>query len=161
MTSNKARSAAFAAEVVLAFHAAGFTSAVKAPEPKGLDPAERVRGSVLGLPITISTRSRQTLDLSGAMDEARREAQAEGRDLYVSIQRRRSHTVKDAYCTLPLSALLRVLARLHPELLSEQAAGGEISVPGSARAPSQSAHLLVVEPGAEMSASAGSRSAHP
>jgi len=49
--------------------------------------------------------------LAVAADEVRREALAEGNDIFVSIQARRGHPVEDAYATMPLSVLLKLLQR--------------------------------------------------
>ncbi len=108
----------FGNEVLLALHAAGFIAAHKAPQ--SASDAPRVRGDILGVPgVTIAVRNQRDIALAEAADEVRREALAEGNDIFVSIQARRSSNdddnVLNAYCTLPMHVLLKVLQRLdHP-----------------------------------------------
>ena len=84
MTSLKGAAYNFRSEVLLALHAAGFGSATKPREYKGLDPAERVHGDILGVQgVTIATRNQRDLALSKAVDEAKREADHEGNALWV------------------------------------------------------------------------------
>ena len=55
--SNKGDSHAFRNEVLLALHAAGLTTARKPQEPKGIPVSGRVRGDIVGLPVTIAVRN--------------------------------------------------------------------------------------------------------
>ncbi len=119
--SSKGESYAFRDQVVLALHDAGFTSAHRPGEPRGRSAAEKVRGDVLGLPVTIAVRNTVHLDLSGALREAQREAHAEGHELYVSVQSRRGHPVENSFVTTDLATWLRMLARLHPEAVTRHA----------------------------------------
>lgn len=124
MSSLKGKAYEFANEVALAFIDAGFTTVRRPGEPKGLRREERVRGDLLGLPLTVACRNQVTLDLPSAMREVKAEARAEGRDVYVSIQRRRNmsptepYDVGSSFVTTDLATFLRLLARLHPELVS-------------------------------------------
>lgn len=116
--SNKGAAYAFANEVALAHVEAGFASVRRPGEPKGLDPAARVRGDLLGLPLTTGVRNQVTLDLPSAIREVQAEARAEGHAVYVSIQRRRGCPVEDAFVTTDLRTWLLLLARLHPEAVT-------------------------------------------
>lgn len=121
--SQKGKAYQFANEVALAHVAAGFTSVRRPGEPKGLPAAERVRGDLLGLPLTVACRSNNTLDLPAAMREVQAEAQAEGHDHYVSIQRRRAmngqpHDVLDSFVLTDLRTWLQLLAKIHPEAVT-------------------------------------------
>lgn len=123
MTSNKGANYRFATEVALAHHERGFTTVRRPGEPKGVDAADKVRGDLVGLPVTTAVRACRTMDLPAAMREVQAEARAEGRDMYVSIQRRRAmngqpHDVLDSYVVLDLRCWLDVLARLHPEAVT-------------------------------------------
>ena len=123
--SNKGEAAAFRSEVLLLLHEAGFHSARRPPEPKNVAAADKVHGDIIGLPITVAVRSSQTLDLSGALNEAKREAHAEGLDHYISIQRRRAmhgktHDGLDSFVTTDLRTMLSLLAQLHPEAVTTQ-----------------------------------------
>ncbi len=113
--SNKGQAYAFRSEVLLLLHEHGFHGARKPDEPKGVPAAQKVHGDIVGLPFTIAVRSSATLDLSGSLTEARREAQAEDTDVYVSVHKRRGHPVEDSYVVTDLATWARVLARLHPE----------------------------------------------
>lgn len=121
--SNKGTQAAFANEVALAFLEHGFTSVRRPGEPKGLAPAARIRGDLVGLPVTTAVRACRTMDLPAAIREVQEEAQAEGNDLYVTVQRRRNmssepYDVLDSFCVLDLRSWLKIVARLHPEAVS-------------------------------------------
>lgn len=111
---NKARASWFRAEVCLLLHDAGFTSARRRSEPKGLSQAlreERDVGDILGLePWCIGVRSSQTIDLSGSLDEAAREAANAKTDLFASIQLRKGHPTGQSYVTMPLHVFVKVLA---------------------------------------------------
>lgn len=113
MTANKAAAAHFRAEVLLAFHQHGFTSAHRSPETKNAPESKRVHGDIRGLPDwTIATRNQRDLSLAEAADEVEREARAEGSRFWVSVQARRDRPILDAYATMPLHVLLEVLTSL-------------------------------------------------
>lgn len=118
MSSNKGRSYAFRNDVLLLLHEHGFRSATKPGEPRGLSPNDKVRGDILGLPVTTAVRCSKTLDLSNSLNEAQREAEAEGNDVFVSILARRSHPVEESFVVTSLDVWLSVLARLHPEAVT-------------------------------------------
>lgn len=117
MASNKGSNYAFQNEVVLAFNEAGLTGVRRRRELKGLPPAAKVRGDLIGCPVTTAIRNGQRYDLAAALAEARAEAAAEHAELYVSIQSRRGRSVEDSFVVTDLRCWLRVLARLHPELV--------------------------------------------
>lgn len=115
--SNKSASYRFRSEVLLALHAAGFQAAHKAAEPKGVPHGDRrPHSSILGVPgLSIRTRNRQGLDLSGAVAEVQRAALAEGNDHFVSVQHAKGQdSVQDAYATTTLRCFLDLISRLPP-----------------------------------------------
>jgi hypothetical protein len=114
--SLKGENYAFRDQVVLLHHDRGLTSARRAGEPRN---QQQPRGDVLGLPVTVAVRNAVTIDLSGALREAQAEAEAEGHDVYVSVQRRHGQPVEQSFVTMPLDVWLTVLRRMHPELVSE------------------------------------------
>lgn len=116
--SNKGDSYIFRDRVALAHVEAGFTTVRRAGEPKGLSASERIRGDLEGLPVTVGVRNHLTPDLSEALREVQAESQAEGTGTYVSIQRRRGADVLDSFVTTDLRTWLRILARLHPEVVA-------------------------------------------
>lgn len=121
--SLKGKAYEFANEVALAFIDAGYTSVRRPGEPKGLPLAERVRGDLLGLPLTVACRNQNTLDLPSAMREVQAEARAEANEHYISIQRRRAmngepHDVLDSFVTTDLRTMLSLLRQLHPPTVS-------------------------------------------
>ena len=118
---NKARSIAFRNEILLHFHARGFRSAARKKEPKGMSLHELMkvdRGDIVGLPWTILARNQLTIDASAMQDLAKNAALDNGHELYAVIQSRRTRDVSESYVTLPLSVFTRVLARLHPEIVT-------------------------------------------
>lgn len=104
----------FRDQVLLALHAAGYIAAHKAPQSASNAP--QVHGDILGVPgVTIAVRNQRHIALAEAADEVKREALAEGNPVYVSIQARRSsndENALNAYCTMPLHVLLKMLQRL-------------------------------------------------
>jgi hypothetical protein len=113
VTSLKGANYAYRAEVVAALNDAGLLTAAAAPEAKGREGEQRrCGGDIVGvLGWTVAVRNQRDLALSEAADEVAREAQAEGSNLYVSIQHRTGHPVASSYCTMPLSVLLNLLPR--------------------------------------------------
>jgi hypothetical protein len=111
-SANKAQSLAYRNAVILYLHAAGFPKADSRPEMKGLTFKEREAndvGDIVGLPWTLGVRNHQTIDLSGAQDQVKAEAQRAGSDLFASIQQRRGRSIAESYVTMPLSTFLTVL----------------------------------------------------
>ncbi len=105
----------FRDQVLLAMHQAGFVDAHKAPQSTSAAP--QVRGDILGMGLTVAVRCQRDMALAEAADEVEREALAEGNDIFVSIQARRNthgndDNVLNAYATMPLHVLLKVLQRL-------------------------------------------------
>jgi len=106
-------------ELALFFHEVGFpsvrraTGAVAKPIRQVLD-----HGNLIGLPWTLAVRNQQNLNLSAAVDEVADEAALNGTQLFASIQRRHgSADTVDAYVTMPLHVFVKVLYKLHPELI--------------------------------------------
>lgn len=104
----------FGDQVLLALHSAGCIAAHSAPQ--SASGAPKVRGDILGVPgVTMAVRNQRDIALAEAADEVRGEALAEGNDIFVSLQARRGRSVEDAYATMPLHELLKMLQRLdHP-----------------------------------------------
>ena len=71
-----------------------------------LDPCD-----ITGLPFALAVRCTATLDLSGALNEAKAWAEASGTTAYAAIHRRKGYPVDSAYVTLPLCLFADVLRR--------------------------------------------------
>lgn len=101
----------FRDQVLLALHSAGVVEAHSAPH--SASGAPQVRGDILGVPgVTIAVRNQREIALAVAADEVRREALAEGNDVFVSVQARRGHAVENAFATVPLHVMIKLLQRL-------------------------------------------------
>lgn len=116
--SNKGASYEFRNDVLLLLHEHGFWSATKPGEPRGLAPEDKVRGDILGLPVTTTVRCAQTPKLSTYVTEAQREARAEGNDVHVTVVKRRDHPTAESFVVTSLDVWLFILARLHPEAVT-------------------------------------------
>lgn len=115
--SSRVRNYQFRDQCILYLRDEGFTSADARPEVKGLPRNQRElldHGDIVGLPWVLGCRAQQNIDLSGSLDEAKREAERAGVTTYASIQLRKAHSVKDAYVTMPLSVFTDVLRRYGP-----------------------------------------------
>ena len=78
-------------------------------------------GDIVGLPWTLGVRCQQTIDLSGAQDQVKVEAQRAGSELFASIQQRRGRSIAESYVTMPLSTFLTVL-RAAPGIAGQRTA---------------------------------------
>lgn len=115
--SNKSAAYSYRMEVLLLLHEHGFHGAHRPREPKGVaDEERRVHGDIIGVDgVTIAVRNQRELALAEAATEVEREAEAEGNDLFVSIQARRSHPIGSSFATMPLTVFLRLLAIAAPQ----------------------------------------------
>jgi len=118
--SNKGQGYAFRDDVLLCLHEHGFHTAARPGERHGVPLEQRQpRGDIVNLPITLAVKSgTDELKLSGALVEAQSEARAEGKDVFATIHRRRGHGVESSFVVTDMTTFLRLLSRLHPEIVS-------------------------------------------
>jgi hypothetical protein len=75
----------------------------------------RDRGDIAGVSgWVLEAKATRTLDLAGAMTEAKREAVNAGTARYAAVLKRRSHPVSDAYVVLPLHLFADLLRERQP-----------------------------------------------
>ena len=116
--SNKAAAYRFRNELLCMLHEQGWRSAVRPPERKGL-PDKPVQGSILGLPATVTVRSRIHVLLSEAVDDAKRKAAAEGNELFFTVQARRdAPSLEDSFVLTDVATWLKVMRQLYPDQVS-------------------------------------------
>lgn len=109
---------AFRNEVLLAFHAAGFTGARTWIDEHGYATGEHHTGDVLGLPFTVATRNQKTIKLSDALREAEEEAAGAGHFIFASVQSRHGYPVGGSYATTTLDGLLRLARLAYPDAVA-------------------------------------------
>lgn len=73
-------------------------------------------GDLAGLPLTIECKATRTIDLAGALTEAKTAAARNGDYYYAAVIKRRNHPVADAYAVVPL----RLLACIFQDLESRR-----------------------------------------
>ena len=107
MTASKRRGSRFETEVVAYLAEHGFPLA-----ERRVMGGTRDRGDVAGIPgWTLELKAERSLDLAGALSEARTEAANAGTLDYAAVLKRRSHGIGDAYVVLPLDRFAHLLRR--------------------------------------------------
>lgn len=111
MTSNKGANYLFRLEVIEALRAAGFTDAHRPHEAHSAAAEAGPHGDVLGIPgVTLAVRNERTLGFAEAVDEAEREAKAQGHELFAVVAHRRGHAdVLDSYAVTSLDVLIKFM----------------------------------------------------
>lgn len=66
-------------------------------------------GDLAGLPATIECKATREIDLSAALNEAKRAAAHNGDVIYAAVIKRRNHPVSEAYAVLPLHLFSKLL----------------------------------------------------
>lgn len=62
------------------------------------------QGDIYGLDNwTLECKAERSIDLAGALNEAKQEAANAGTDFYAAVHKRRNHSTEDGYVTVPLS----------------------------------------------------------
>ncbi len=122
MVTNRRAGDQFRNEVLLYLHQQCLVDARRPASSNRLSDlvgGEAAKTDVAGLePWVIDVRTAQTIDLSGALDHAKRCASWAGSDWYVSIQSRRTREVDEAYCVLPLNIMARLFRGEVPNVRS-------------------------------------------
>lgn len=113
MTSNRAAGIGWRNDLLLYLHSHGVPSAVAPVDGSGSGGWDG--GNVVGLPLTISAKNERDISLPEAIDKAQRAAQFEGKNWFVSVQRRRSAPPGEAYVTTTLDVFLQMFEALFPE----------------------------------------------
>jgi Holliday junction resolvase len=105
MSAARRKGSAFEAEVVRYLAEHGFPDC-----ERRVMGGSRDRGDIAGVSgWVLEAKATRTLDLAGAMTEAKREAVNAGTARYAAVLKRRSHPVSDAYVVLPLSVFAELV----------------------------------------------------
>ena len=122
MTAAKRRGSRFEADVVDYLAGHGFPLA-----ERRVMGGTRDRGDVAGVPgWTLELKAERSLDLAGALSEAKTEAANAGTLDYAAVLKRRNHPVAAAYVVLPLDRFAHLLNRS----LTQPAMGASVSGAG-------------------------------
>lgn len=69
-------------------------------------------GDLANLPLTIECKATRTIDLAGALTEAKQAAARNGDQYYAAIIKRRNHPTSQSYAVMPLELLAAILCDL-------------------------------------------------